>query len=67
MTAMVVFESMFGVGHQLAITTVPELVAVRDGAGYAAADGFERMFRHHLGIERRHVAVPEDDTVFLGA
>ena len=50
-----------GVRHQFFVTAIPELVAVRDGAGNAAARGLEAVLIHRLGGERRQVAVPIDD------
>ena len=58
-----------GVRHQFFVTAIPELVAVRDGAGNAAARGLEAVLIHRLGGERRQVAVPIDDllvTVVIG-
>lgn len=52
-----------GLGHQIAIALVPEVVSMSEGPGDAVAGRFERVLAHGLGVERREIAVPVDDFV----
>ena len=54
-------ETAFGVGDELSITTIPELIAVGDRARHAAAVGFNGVLGHHLGVERRELSMPVHD------
>jgi len=51
-------ETAFGVGDELSIASIPELIAVGDRARQAAAVGLNGVFGHHLGVERRELSMP---------
>ena len=54
-------QPAFGVGHELLVASIPQLVAMGESARDPAAVGLDRVLCDQLRVEGRQVAVPEND------
>jgi len=54
-------QARMGVGHELVIAALPQLVAVAQAPDYAVARRLDGVFPHQFRIQRRQLAVPVDD------
>jgi hypothetical protein len=61
------YEAALSRGHELAITPVPQLIAMRDRPGHTAAVGLDRVVRYEFRPERRKIPMPINDLPFLVA
>ena len=52
-------QSCGSFGHQILITLVPQFALMKKCAGNALARGFDNIFGHGIGLERRQLAMPE--------
>jgi hypothetical protein len=57
-------DAAFCRGHQLAMTPVPQVVAMHDPAGHAVAAGLDGVFIDEFRLDRRQVPVPIDDPLW---
>ena len=58
-------QTALGIGHELLIALIPELVTVRDRPGDTAAVGLDRVFRYQFRLERRELVMPIHDLWFV--